>query len=62
MLTAEREPVAGRTLAECRPVSGNSLAAPITWQTADKITIPAGDHVRLQFELQNARLYSFWIE
>ena len=62
VLTAGREPVAGRTLAECRPAIGDSVAIPLTWQTVEEITIPAGDHVRLQFELQNARLYSFWIE
>ena len=46
--------------------STSALRAAIAWETTDHL--PAGTtkainkHVRLLFELKDARLYSFWIE
>jgi hypothetical protein len=35
---------------------------PVTWAKAADIQLAAGDHARLQLELKNAKLYSFWIK
>ncbi len=48
-------------LGTCRPVTGDQMAACVTWDGKDAIERPSGESLRLVFELKNARLYSFWI-
>jgi hypothetical protein len=60
------EPVEGYGLADCVPMSEDTVKGRITWK--NKETVPAETnsdvqkHVRFVFELTNAKLYSFWIE
>jgi hypothetical protein len=63
-LKAERLDAAGNvlpdfTLADCRPVTGDSLSHRITWRGAN--TLPTGmpETIRIRFTMKNADLYSF---
>jgi hypothetical protein len=62
LLSAGREPLADYTLDDSMPFTENSTHAPVRWQERDEIHCPEGGHVRLQFRLRNAMLYSFLIE
>ncbi len=47
---------------DCIPIRGDGVTIPVSWKNAKEFELPAGEHVRLVFQLKNARLYSFWIE
>jgi len=50
-------PLSGHSAAECNPVSGDHLSAPVTWSGG-----PHGEQkVRARFTLRDARLFAFWI-
>jgi hypothetical protein len=34
----------------------------VQWVAKERLPDPGNDHVRLLFRLQNAKLYSFWME
>jgi len=34
----------------------------MTWKAKERLDSPGEDHLRLLFELKNARLFSFWID
>ena len=53
--------VAPFTLANCRPVTGNSTIAAVRWNGADDLTSLRDKPVRLKFQLTNGRFYSFWV-
>ena len=50
------------TLTEAFPIETGGLAVPVKWKRASQFELPDGEHVRIQFQLTNAKLYSFWIE
>lgn len=51
------EPVRGFTRKDCRPISGDALAAPVRWKKS--LAALDGKPVRLEFFLKNARLFAF---
>jgi hypothetical protein len=62
LLSEAGQPLPSYGLESCVVLKDGTTKGRITWRDAAKLTIQAGDHVRLLFELQNAKLYSFWIE
>ncbi|MCK4590235.1 MAG: hypothetical protein KAT86_00675, partial [Candidatus Latescibacteria bacterium] len=50
------------SLDEAMPVTGDQLNATVSWKTGQDISHFAGQWIALRFQVQNARLYSFWIE
>ena len=46
---------------DCHPVTGDQLSAELSWSGRDLSEL-AGKHVRIRFYLDNADLYSFWVE
>ncbi len=62
VLGAENDPVAGYTLDDAVPIETGGMEIPIRWNKAERYTLAPGRHVRLEFQLQNAKLYSFWIQ
>jgi hypothetical protein len=34
----------------------------MAWKSKDRLDPPGEDHLRIVFQLKNAKLYSFWIE
>jgi len=60
VLDESGRPLRGFTRAGCPPVSGDALAAPVRWKKP--LSALAGQPVRLEFLLKNARLFSFDLE
>ena len=54
---AEGKPLEGFSFANCRPISADSLAAPVEWKTP--LATLRGKPVRLEIWLKNASLYAF---
>ena len=61
LVTSDNRPVPGYGLEDAVAIETGGLELPITWKQANAYELPAGRHVRLKIELQNAKLYSFWI-
>lgn len=60
--TLQREPLAGRTMADCRPIIGDQFRTPVTWRGGDDLGIRAGEAVVLRFELDQARIFALDFE
>jgi hypothetical protein len=60
ILDEKSQPLRGFTRKDCRPVSGDALAAPVRWEKP--LNELAGKPVRLEFFLKNARLFAFELE
>ncbi len=60
----KNKPLPHYTLAKCQGVTTDTVAGRIQWQDnpqlPDDTAVPE-QHIRLLFEVKNARLYSFWI-
>ena len=52
-------PLPGHTLAEVRPLNGNSVAMPVRWTSGDNVGALAGRPVRLRFAMKDCKLYAF---
>jgi hypothetical protein len=50
---------AGKVLGRGRPIAADVTDAAVGWQDGDDPAPPAGKEVRLRFEIQDAKLYSF---
>ena len=57
VLDAAGQPIPGLTLADCRPITGDALAAPVVWASKSLADV-AGQPVRLRFALRNASLFA----
>jgi len=49
-------------LGNCTKLTGDQLDAVISWGGDSTLSCPEGESLRIAFELQNAKLYSFWID
>jgi len=56
------KPIKGLSAGDCRPITAGGTDLPVSWPVGDDISHLADRHVRLEFQLRNAKLYSFWIE
>lgn len=56
---ADGKSIPGFSLADCQPIKANSLAAPVIWK--EELASLHGRPVRLEFSLQNSRLFAFTI-
>jgi hypothetical protein len=55
---ADRRPLPGFTLAECRNLVGDAIEQTVTWAKVGNLSALAGKALRLRFVLQDANLYS----
>src|SRR5262249_11739507 len=55
---ATGKPLAGFTLADCRPIQADEIDQRVLWKGGDLSSV-AGQTVRLRFDLKSADLYSF---
>lgn len=62
VLTRDGEPVGGWELDEAIALMAGTTRGAMTWKTKERVPPPGDDHVRIAFQLRNAKLYSFWIE
>ena len=49
--------VEGRSVADCAPISGNHLAAPVSWRAETDIGVPDDQPITLHFELRGADVF-----
>ncbi len=56
---AEGNPLDGFRATDCRPVTGDSTAAVVTWSTGSDLSTLAGKSVRIRFNSNEADLFSF---
>ena len=49
----------GFALADCRPLQGDEIAQPVSWNTDRSLTSLSGKPLRICFELSAAELFSF---
>ncbi len=54
-----KNPIPGHTLADARPLNGNSIAMPVRWSGGDNVGALAGCPVRLRFVMNDCKLYAF---
>jgi len=47
---------------DCTPIRGDSIDIPVRWGGGADVRAAAGSHVRLEFHLKNAKLFSFWFD
>jgi len=52
-------PIPGFTISDCDAISADSVEQVVTWNGNSDVSTLAGSIVRLQFEMQNAKLYAF---
>jgi len=62
LLSQDSKPMEQYSLKEAVPIETGGLTVPVKWKRASQFELPGGEHVRIQFQLTNAKLYSFWIE
>lgn len=62
VLSRNSQPVAGHELENAVPLTQNTTKGRMTWKAQEKLPSLEEDHLRIQFQLKNAKLYSFWIE
>ena len=62
VLEEDGTPIAGLDFADCAPLRGDSLRAPMSWSGGDSLRPLKDRYVRLSFRLERAGIYSFWIE
>ncbi|MDR2675610.1 MAG: hypothetical protein LBC18_12330 [Opitutaceae bacterium] len=55
------KPIAPFTFENCKPVSGDTTLAQVTWKTAADLSALAGTPVCFEFKLTNGKLYAFWV-
>jgi hypothetical protein len=53
------QPLAGTTLSDCQPFTGDSIEHVVSWQKGSDVSSLVGKTVQVRFVLQNADLYSF---
>lgn len=58
--TPEGQPIPGFTFADCRPVSGDSFAAPVVWN--ESLATLKNRPLCLVFDIKNGRLYAIGLE
>ena len=56
------ESIGDMNLTEAVPVTGDQLDTTIVWKAGQDISRFAEQWIALRFHVQNASLYSFWIE
>ena len=59
LLDEAGRPIPGFRLAECDPISVDSVRKTVSWRGHDEVTRLAGQVVRLQLRMQNAKLFAF---
>ena len=62
VLSCDSEPVEGCTLDKAVALTKGTTQGRLTWKSKDTLNSPGDDHLRILFQLKNAKLYSFWIE
>lgn len=61
ILDEKGNPLAPFTVENCEPVKSDGTILPVRWKGADDLSPVAGKPVCFRFELEDGKLYSFWV-
>ena len=56
------EAIHGFAAGDCMRIQGDAINFPVRWKGGSDVRAAAGSHVRLEFHLKNAKLFSFWLD
>lgn len=62
LLSRKNEPIEDYSLDDSVTIATGAVKIPVVWTKATEFQLSPGEHVRVEIELKNARLYSFWFE
>ena len=62
VLSVDSNSIDSYTLDDSIALSKDTTKGQMTWKSKKKLVPPGDGHLRLVFQLKNAKLYSFWIE
>lgn len=62
VLSRDSEPIESYTLDDSIALTEDITKGRMVWKSMKELAEPGDGHLRLVFQLKNARLYSFWIE
>jgi len=62
VLSRDSQAVEGYALENAVPLTTKTTRGQMAWKSVSRLSPPGEDHLRIKFELKNAKLYSFWIE
>jgi hypothetical protein len=62
LLDGDGTTIPGYSFDDCLPIQADRIDLPVRWSNGSMLPDLAGKSVRLKFHLQNAKLFSFWIE
>lgn len=62
ILSRNSQPISEYALEDSMPLTKDTTQGQMTWNAKANIALSGDDHLRIQFQLKNAKLYSFWIE
>lgn len=61
VLDRSGDPIEPFTLENCEPVTGDGTCLAVGWRGREDLSSLAGKTVRFRFELQNGKVYAFWV-
>ncbi len=59
LINADSSPIEGFALANCTPLTTDSVEATVSWNGGEALSTLVGRTVRMQLELQNGKLFAF---
>jgi hypothetical protein len=59
LLDANGNPLDGYSLADCDAIGGDFIGRTVSWNGRNDLSALAGTQIRMQIEMQNAKLYAF---
>ncbi len=62
VLTRDSKPLTSYSLDDSVALTEDTTKGSMVWKSRARLVPPGDEHIRLLFQLKNARLYSFWIE
>jgi hypothetical protein len=62
VLSRDSQPISKFALEDAVPLAKDTTKGHMVWKSKEELPPPGDDHLRIVFQLKNAKLYSFWIE
>jgi len=59
LLDDEGNPLEGRSLAECHPITGDHTKATVRWRSGTDVSSRSGVPTKVRLEMRSASLYAF---
>jgi hypothetical protein len=60
--SADFQPIQGDSFEDGKTIASGGVKVPVDWDGGGDLDLPCGRHYRIEFQMRNAGLYSFWID